>query len=135
MTPEKKAQKSAQRRDRNIAHKALRAEIRRKEMIELGKTVIVTEKEDGTKSYAFPPKQKQRGFSIPCLSHIAEKTRKTGIPRKNRPGLKPEHTAALLEEASRSFAREVDKAMGIPAVDGEPVAAPVPMVLPAEMSA
>jgi hypothetical protein len=127
-----KPEKRLARRDRNAKLKLERADARRKEMIELGKTVIVTENEDGTKSYAFPPKQKPFSLNIPSLTHIAEKTRKTGIPRKNRPGLKPEHTAALIENASRSFATEVDKALGVPAVDGEPIPF-VPMASPAEM--
>jgi len=117
---EKRFEKRKLRDHFNHAKKQIRKEERRKEMIELGKTVIVTEV-DGVKKYAFPPEQKPPTFNIPRLIHITEKTRKTGVPRKNRPGLKPEHTAALIEDASRTFAKEVDKAVSIPTIGGEPV--------------
>lgn len=44
------------------------------------------------------------------LSWIGGKTYpQSGNSQKNRSGFKPEHTVALVEDASRTFAKEVEK--------------------------
>lgn len=128
MTPEKKAKQNAkrsQRHEANVLGKAIRAAQRREEMIELGKTVIVSEK-DGVKNYAFPPKRKEPP-SPPRLSWLNGKTFRHSAARKNSPGLKDEHAAAILENASRSLAVEIDKALAPP-----PPTPELPMVSPVE---
>lgn len=128
MTPEKKAKQKAKRelqKPYNLGQKIIKAAKRQAEMIELGKTVIVTENADGTKSYAFPPKQKELP-SPPRLSWLGGKMFKYSWSRKNSPGLKDEHAAAIYENASRTLAKEIDKALAPP-----PQEPALPMVSPA----
>lgn len=116
MTPERiarQAQKRQDRRGRNLIGKILRAEQRQKALIELGKTVITTKDKEGVEHYSFPPAPPAMP-SISRLSHIAAKTRKLAVPRKNRLTFKVEHTEALTEDASRTFAKEVDKILNPP---------------------
>ena len=103
-------QKRFARKCRNEAAKAQRAEARRLAMIELGKTVIVTVDDEGVKHYAFPPKQKEPP-SVPGLAWLGGKQYRHPDPRKCRSGYKPEHTEAIIEDASRSLAKEIDKAL------------------------
>lgn len=119
MTPEKKtkqAQKRQDRKGRNLIGKILRAEQRQKALIELGRTVIEVETKDEegnvTKHYDFPPTPRVRGRSISSLYHINAKTSKaSGIPRKNRPSFQVEQAQAIVEDASRSLAKAIDKAL------------------------
>jgi len=114
MTTERKAKQLNKRYERgveNVARKIVKAGARQTALIELGKTVIVTEK-DGVKTYDFPPTASVTEPSIPRLSWIGGKTYKQqGDSRKLRSGRKPEHTEAIPEDASRTFAKEVAKAL------------------------
>lgn len=118
MTPErivKQAQKRQDRKGRNLIGKILRAEQRQKALIELGKTVIEVETKDEegnvTKHYDFPPVPKFRGRSIHSLAWLSAKTSKQGVSRKHRPSFQVEQGEAIIEDASRTFAKEVDKAL------------------------
>jgi hypothetical protein len=117
MPTETQKRKRALRSLNNACAKLAKAEARREADIELGKTVIVTEV-DGVKKYAFPPKQKEPP-TPPRLTWLGGKMYKHGNARKTQSGHKPEHVAALAENASRILAAEVVKAMTpeTPAVD------------------
>lgn len=112
---EKQAQKRQERLQRNRMGKVAKAFARRDALIELGKTVVTTETqgEDGTVivHHDFPPTPRFRVPSIPSLSFLGAKTRKVGVPRKNRLRFKPEHVQAIAEDASRTLAKEIDKAL------------------------
>lgn len=119
MTPERIEKQTQKRRNRklfNILMKDAKGEKRRKALAELGKTVIEieTKNEDGTvtKRLDFAPEPKQFIPNINGLAHIAGKTyRKASAPRKTRLRFKVEQTAALAEDASRTLAKEIDKAL------------------------
>ena len=102
------------RRDRklyNNGRKIFNAETRRVALVELGKTVLVTEK-DGVKTYAFPPEQKLNESRPPRLSWLGGKQySQQGDSRKNRSGRGPEQAEAWPENASRILATEIDKAL------------------------
>jgi len=100
--------KQMTRRVRNTAAKAAKAAARRAEIIALGKTVIVTEK-DGVKTYSFPPKPVVPP-SVPRLSWVGVKSHPLSAPRKNNSGHKPEHIAALAEDPSQTLAIQIEKA-------------------------
>jgi len=102
------------RRDRkveNVARKIVKADVRRRAQVELGKTVIVTEK-DGVKTYDFPPTPSVSEPSIPRLAWLNGKTYKQqGDSRKLRSGFGPEIAEAIPENASRILAKEIAKAL------------------------
>lgn len=117
----KRAEKRLEKFRLNRAMKEAKAAIRKADMIALGKTVIVTEV-DGVKKYAFPPKQKEPP-TPPRLQWLSGKTFRHGNPSKTRPGRKPEQIQAFSENASRTLAKEIEKAISVPTVDGTPVVA------------
>jgi hypothetical protein len=128
--------KQAARKERNKAAKQKKAETRQQFMAMLGHTVVEKEistgeqNEDGSprteKILDFPPFIKTaadgsplpfRGQqqSPPRLAFVGAKTyvqRQGG--RKNRPGETVLHEAAIVEDASRTFAKEVDKILNPP---------------------
>lgn len=109
---ERRILKQMTRRVRNHAAKVARTAARRVELIEGGKTVIVTET-DGVKTYALPPTPKIVEPPTPNkLSWLGGKQHsQQGDSRKNRSGVSPEHRLALVENASRTFAVEIEKAL------------------------
>lgn len=113
----------------NTGRKIIAAQQRKEALIELGKTVVVTEK-DGVKSYDFAPTQQIiEPPTPPRLSWLgAKQYKQQGDSRKNRSHFGPEHTAAIPENASRILAKEIDKALlpDVPIV--EPVTVPAPDV-------
>ena len=103
--------KQMTRRVRNHAAKVTRAAARHAELSEAGKAVIVTET-DGVKTYALPSLPKVVEPPTPNkLSWLGGKQYKQGDSRKNRSGVSPEHRLALVENASRTFAVEIEKAL------------------------
>lgn|SRR6266496_606848 len=103
----------------NLGRKIINADARLKADIELGTTVIVTEV-DGVKSYAFPAAVKTVEPPTPNkLTWISGRVYRHADPRKSRSGYKQEHGEALIEDASRSFAKEVTKALEVPVTVGE----------------
>jgi hypothetical protein len=95
----------------NLGVKVVKADVRQKALIELGKTVIVTEK-DGVKTYAFPPEPVVNEVHPPRLSWLGGKTfPQGGDSRKNRSHFGPEHREAFVENASRVFAKQIDTAL------------------------
>ena len=101
--------KQMTRRVRNHAAKVTRAAARHAELSEAGKAVIVTET-DGVKTYALPSLPKVVEPPTPNkLSWLGGK--QYGDSRKNRSGVSPEHRLALVENASRTFAVEIEKAL------------------------
>lgn len=134
MTPERKAKQLKKREDRavlNNARKIVAAENRRLALVELGKNLIKTEvptgetvdgKPEMKTVYDLPPVINPPTISIPHLVFAGEKRRKNhGLTMKNRPGNKELHAEAIVEDASRTFANEVTKALSGPAVDGVPI--------------
>jgi hypothetical protein len=128
MNPEKKAARQA----KNKAAKIVKAAARQAHLATLGKLVIEKtvaidiEAGEGvvTKTVPdFPPfiattadgsikpfYNQPQSFSK--LAFIGAKTYKQqGLSMKNRPGNKELHGQAVVEDASRTFAKEVDKAM------------------------
>lgn len=73
--------------------------------------------------YELPEKVVAPAFNNPPhLSFVGMKRyRQHSSQGKLRPGNKELHAAAIVEDASRTFTKECDKAMGIPAVNGEPL--------------
>jgi hypothetical protein len=114
MTTERKAKQLKKRYERgvlNVARKIFNTETRRVALVELGKTLVVTEK-DGVKTYAFPPDASVSEPSIPRLSWLgAKQYKQQGDSRKGRSQFGPELREAFVENASRTFAVEVAKAM------------------------
>lgn len=156
MDPIKKAAKLALRKARNQKHKAERKEAFKNMLIALGKALVKTEvpavdadavaikDADGKPvmetHYDFPAyiKTTADGSVLPVkydfrpkfqrLAWIGGKMfKQQGMSRKNRPGESKLHVEALVEDASRSFTREVDKALApeVPVVpiDAAPEAA------------
>lgn len=120
MTPERIEAQTRKRRlrgDRNFVRKALRAEQRREELVALGKTVITTKDAEGNEHYSFPPAPPVVP-SVNRLAWLGAKTHKQGISRKNRLTFKVEQGEALVEDASRTFATEVDKILNPPIPEG-----------------
>jgi hypothetical protein len=119
------------RKLRNLEGKRVRSAQRRLDLVELGKTLIKTEVDgpevDGKPTkvvkYELPEKVVAPAFNNPPhLSFVGMKRyRHHGLSMKNRPGNKELHAEAIVEDASRTFTKECDKAMGIPAVNGEPL--------------
>lgn len=122
------------RKLRNLEAKRLRAAQRQLELVELGKTLIKVEtdsetekNEDGTPkkvvSYELPPVVEAPTFNNP--PHLAfagmKRYRHQFMTGKGRPGNKELHAEAIVEDASRTFTKECDKAMSVPAVNGEPL--------------
>lgn len=142
MKPEKKAA----RKEANRKRKAEKAESRKQFMAMLGRTVVEKEvptgnqTEDGKpemkKVLEFPPyiKTALDGSPIPYrgqaqhpprLTFVGGKTYKQqGLSRKNRPGELKLHEEAIVEDASRSFAKAVDSVLNPPV---EPVVPVVPV--------
>lgn len=150
MTPEKKAA----RKKRNLERKAARAEAHKNLMVQLGRSLVKTETpkvdEEGVAlkdadgkplmetTYDFPPyiKLTADGSVKPIKYDFRQKVTKlawlngkqsAGSRRKSRPGEPQLHAEAIVEDASRSFTREVDKALApvVPVVpiDAAPEAA------------
>lgn len=58
------------------------------------------------------------GHNIPRLSWLGGKQHTTHfLSRKNRPGESQLHTAAIVEDASRTLAVQIDKAFSVPEGD------------------
>ncbi len=133
MTPERKLKQISKRVWRaveNNARKIVKADARQKALIELGKTVIVTEK-DGVKTYDFPPTPSTSEPSIPRLAWLGGKTYiQQGDSRRNRSGFGPEHAEAIPENASRILAKEIAKALMPPVPITDPA-----RLLPAHVEA
>lgn len=148
MNPEKKAARIL----KNKAGKAHKAEVRKNFLALLGKTVVsnltpvlnaegIPELEENgdpkmTTTLSFPPyiKTSADGSPLPFRGRDTARTSRSafigskaaassGLSRKNRPGEKVLHTEAVTEDASRSFAKEVDKILNPPKVE-----TPVPVV-------
>ncbi len=119
------------RKLRNLEGKRVRSAQRRLDLVELGKTLIKTEVDgpevDGKPTkvvkYELPPVVTAPAFNNPPhLSFVGMKRHPHHFAQgKLRPGNKELHAEAIVEDASRTFTKECDKAMGIPAVNGEPV--------------
>jgi hypothetical protein len=119
------------RKLRNLEGKRVRSAQRRLDLVELGKTLIKTEVDgpevDGKPTkvvkYELPEKVVAPAFNNPPhLSFVGMKRyRHHGLSMKNRPGNKELHAEAIVEDASRTFTKECDKAAGVPAVNGEPL--------------
>lgn len=138
MHPDKKQA----RRVRNRAVKLVKAANRQAALVELGKLVEVrynTTDDGGTKTnYELPatvrvPTEK----SIPSLSWLGGKQyAQHGPQSKLRPGNKSLHSAAIIEDASRSFTKEVDKILNPPQEIAEETPVPVvPMDVVPEVAA
>lgn len=120
------------RKLRNLEGKRLRAGRRQIELVELGKTLIEAEVDgpevDGKPTkvtkYELPPVVAAPAFNNPPhLSFVGMKRYSHHFAQgKLRPGNKELHKQAIVEDASRTFTKECDKAMSVPAVDGEPLA-------------
>jgi hypothetical protein len=123
--------KKLTRKVRNLEAKRVRAAQRQIELVELGKTLVKKEvpgpevdgKPTTVTTYELPEVQAAPAFNNPPhLSFVGMKRyRHHGLSMKNRPGNKELHAEAIVEDASRTFTKECDKAMGIPAVNGEPL--------------
>ena len=119
------------RKLRNLEGKRLRAAQRQSELVELGKTLIKTEVDgpevDGKPTkvtkYELPPVVAAPAFNNPPHLSFAgmKRFRHHGVQGKLRPGNKELHAEAIVEDASRTFTKECDKATGVPAVNGEPL--------------
>lgn len=120
--------KHTDRKVLNVARKIVKAGKRQAELVELGRTVIVTEK-DGVKSYVLPPTPSiVEPPTPPRLSWLGGKQYpQQGDSRKLRSGFGPEHAEAIPENGSRIFAKEVEKALMPPPVV-EPATVPAPEV-------
>jgi hypothetical protein len=134
MNPDKKAA----RREKNRLAKIAKAAERQANLAIIGK--LVFEKEviaaDGTKSTTLnlppfiktsldgsilPLRDNRLGTALP-LSFIGAKSHPhQGLSRKNRPGNKELHTDAIVENASRSLAVEIDKALAPPVAEETPI--------------
>jgi hypothetical protein len=141
-----KADKKAARKERNRLAKVAKKATRQAFLAMLGKTIIEKEvpvideatglpakNEDGTpkttKTLEFPSyiKTAADGEPLPFkgqqqnppqLGWLGAKTFKQRLGgRKNRPGEKFLHEQAIVEDASRTFAKEVDKVLNPPAPD------------------
>jgi hypothetical protein len=114
----------------NLGQKIIKAEQRRLDLIELGKTLVKTEVDgpevDGEPTkvvkYDIPGVTEQPAFNNPPhLSFVGMKRHPHHFAQsKLRPGNKELHGEAIVENASRTFTKECDKAMNVPAVNGEP---------------
>jgi hypothetical protein len=111
---------------RNLEAKRLRAAQRQRELVELGKTLIETEVDgpevDGkptkVKKYELPVERVIPTINISAHAFVGEKMRRThSLSMRNRPGNKELHAEAIVEDASRTFTKECDKAMSVPAVE------------------
>ena len=122
--------KRLQRKLRNLEGKRVRANQRRLDLIELGKTLIAKEVDgpevDGkptkTTIYELPGTVAAPAFNNPPHLSFAgmKRYRHHFASGKLRSGNKELHAAAIVEDASRTFTKECDKAVSVPAVDGEP---------------
>jgi hypothetical protein len=147
--------KKAIRKAANKAAKQKKAETRKQFMALLGKTVQETQvpvineetgvpetNEDGTPKTTtvldFPSYIKTAGDGTPLpfkgtpqqrpssLAFIGAKAYpQQGLSRKGRPGEKYLHAAAVIEDASRTFAKEVDKILNPPPVETNVPVVPV----------
>lgn len=123
--------KRLNRKLRNLEGKRVRAEQRRLNLVELGKTLIKTEIDgpevDGKPTkviqYELSAVVEQSAFNNPPHLTFAgmKRFRHHGIQGKSRPGNKELHAEAIVEDASRTFTKACDAAMSVPAVDGEPL--------------
>jgi hypothetical protein len=104
--------KRANRRADNAIAKELRAHNRHTDLITLGETVLVTEK-DGVKSYDFAPFSKViEPLPSPRLSWLGGKQyAQQGDSRKNRSHHGMEHREGFEENASRMFASAITEAL------------------------
>lgn len=119
------------RKLRNLEGKRLRAVQRQNKLVELGKSLIKTEVDgpevDGKPTkvtkYELPPVVAAPVFNnSPHLTFVGMKRFPHHGPQgKLRSGNKELHGLAVVEDASRTFTKECDKAMSVPAVDGEPL--------------
>lgn len=143
MNPEKKAAKKQARKERNRLATQKKAETRQKFLAMLGRTVVEKDvptgeqNEDGTpktnKVLDFPKyiKTSADGSPLPFkgqpshpprLAFVGAKTYKQqGGNRKSRSGEKYLHAQAIIEDASRTFAKEVDKILNPPQEPTVPV--------------
>ena|SRR5258708_524972 len=105
---------------RNRLDKKTKAAFRLLAQIELGKTVVTTEVPTGeivdgvaeTKTVLSLPEPKFRYVNPTRFGWLGAKTYpQQGLSRKNRPGNKELHSKAVVEDASRMFAKEVDRAL------------------------
>jgi hypothetical protein len=112
-TPARQAKQYSKWKDRrlyNTGRKIIRANDRQAELAALGKTLVEVEK-DGVKSFVFP-KAPRVPPSVPRLVWLGGKQAKQqGDSRKNRSHFGQEHASAVVENASRTFTKEVDKAL------------------------
>jgi hypothetical protein len=125
MNPDKKQA----RKERNRLAKQEKAAARQANLALVGK--LVFEKEvDGKKVLDFPPviRTSADGSILPLPEHrhpsfarsvfVNGKTFKNSyISMKNRPGNSILHAEAIVEDASRAFAKEVDKILNPPKVE------------------
>lgn len=127
--------KPSKKQDRNLynlGQKIIKAAKRKAALIELGKTVETTYStaEDGSQITHLDlpvtvrvPVEK----SVPRLTWLGGKTYvHSGPQSKLRPGNKELHAESIVEDAGRTFAKEVDKALNPPPVVAE--GTPVPVV-------
>ena len=124
--------KRLQRKLRNLEGKRVRSAQRRLDLVELGKTLIKTEVDgpevDGKPTkvvkYELPERVVAPAFNKPPHLSFAgmKRYRQHSAQGKLRPGNKELHAQAIVEDASRTFTKECDKAAGVPAVNGEPIA-------------
>jgi hypothetical protein len=114
------AAKKLERKLYNMGRKIIRAAERQAEAIALGRTVIVTEV-DGVKTYSFPEPPRVPP-TPPRLSWLGGKMAHQHNPQAGRSGHKQEHAEAVIENASRGLASEIDKAL-----KPEPESIPVPV--------
>lgn len=142
MNPAKKLMKNDQRKERNRQAKVKKAETRKALAVMLGKTVVEKEvptgnivdgKPETKKVLEFPAyiKTSADGTPLPFrgqqqnpprLGWLGAKGFKQRLGgRKNRPGEKDAHALAIIEDAGRTFAKEVDKALAPPAEETVPV--------------
>src|SRR5208337_4192101 len=117
------ATKRLTRKLRNLEDKRVRAEQRRLDLVELGKTLLKTEVDgpevDGKPTkviqYELPPTVKAPAFNNP--PHLAfagmKRFRHHGIQGKLRPGNAELHKQAIVEDASRMFTKACDAAMSV----------------------